>query len=294
MIARLLLLIGCVLALAGCGEDRTPAAAGPSPTPLLYEVSDSGGAVRGWLFGTIHALPDETRWRTGTLENAIDSADLLLVEIADLTDTAGLSAVFSRLATSPGHPPLTARVGAEDREAVARLVERSGRDEDDFANVETWAAALMLAQIVDTGNAANGADRAIIAAFAGRNVRELEGAEAQLRVFDRLPESDQIDLLEGVIDEIAERAAQPEELRNAWLAGDEAALIEASNSGILADPELRQALLVDRNRAWIDAIVRTMDQGDRPLVAVGAAHLVGPDGLARLLQDRGFTVARIQ
>ena len=37
-----------------------------------------------------------------------------------------------------------------------------------------------------------------------------------------------------------------------------------------------------------------LKQTPRPLVGVGAAHLVGPDGLAALLEQRGYTVRRLQ
>ena len=101
-------------------------------------------------------------------------------------------------------------------------------------------------------------------------------------------------MLEGVISEAGKRASDPERLRRAWLAGDETVLVEATKDGILADPELHEALLVGRNRKWAAQLDAMFRQPAMPFVAVGAAHLVGPDGLAAMLERRGYTVQRVQ
>lgn len=286
----LALLAALVLGACGGGSPEVPES---PPTPLLYTIASPGGEIEGWLFGTIHALPDGVEWRTPALEEAAAQADLLVVEIAALEDQAAIAHTFAALASSPGQPEIGARVAPSQRQDLYRLIERGGYKPEDFAAIETWAAALMLAQNSDGGSSRNGADPALLADFAARDIRELEGTARQLGIFDRLPPRDQADLLAGVIIEARERANDPDKLRRAWLAGDEAALVKATSSGILADPELRQALLVDRNRDWARQIAPMLEATLRPLVAVGAAHLVGPQGLAELLRQRGYTVERL-
>ncbi|MFZ9396090.1 MAG: TraB/GumN family protein [Erythrobacter sp.] len=291
--ATLLVLVSA-LALGACEGEAPGRLDSPTPSPLLYTISAPDGATEGWLFGTIHTLPDGVEWRTPALEQAIDEADLLVVEIAALDDAADIAHTFAALASSPGQPEIGARVPASQRQELLALVERSGHDPADFAETETWAAALMLAQNSDNGSASNGADRALLRDFANREIRELEGTARQLGIFDRLPERDQRDLLTGVIAEAKERKSDPERLRRAWLAGDEATLIDATTSGILADRELRAALLTNRNRDWAGQLERMLRQPEQPMVAVGAAHLVGPEGLAELLRQAGYRVARVQ
>ncbi|WP_090200935.1 TraB/GumN family protein [Erythrobacter sp. HL-111] len=295
-------LLAASLALAACSGEEREAEPAPPANPLIYEIASSDGAARGWLFGTIHALPEGTRWRTAPIGRALEEAELLLVEIAGLEDRGAIERTFARLATSTGLPPLPQRIAPSLRPDLAALMDEAGIGGRDSARIETWAAALMLARTQSGGSAAHGVDRAVIAAFEGREVRELEGAAAQLAVFDTLSEADQRDLLREVVagageaDDTGEGVigADPARLREAWLAGDEAALVEASETGILADPGLREALLVARNRAWLDPVLAALESDARPLVAVGAAHVVGPEGLAALLEERGYRVTPLR
>ena len=293
MIRRLLIAFAAALALAGCKAEVADNSAGTA-SPILYRIDDSEGALRGWLFGTIHALPDGTEWRTETLDEAVEQADLLVVEIAALDDSAALFQTFSDLATSPGQPDIGMRVPETARPALFDLIRRAEYRPQDFHAVETWAAALLLAQSGERGDSKNGADRALLDDFDGREIREFEGAARQLAIFDRLPDKEQQDLLLAVVAEDGDRAEDPDRLRKAWLAGDARTLEDATTQGIMADPELRAALLVERNLAWSEQLVRILGEGRKPLVAVGAAHLVGPDGLAALLEKRGFSLERIQ
>ena len=295
MIARFAFLLAGALVLAGCeAGGETVENAQPTPSPILYEIADAKGDPQGWLFGTIHALSDGVEWRTADLERVIDQAQLLVVEVGDLSDTRSISSTFTILATTPGQPDIRARVDAEDRQQLDEMMAKGHFSSRDFANVETWAAALMLARVSNTGSPRNGADKALLLEFPDHRVRELEGTLTQLRIFDDLAPQDQTDLLTGIIAEYRSLGDNPERLRKAWLSGDEEGLINATQSGIMADPELYEALLAGRNRAWMKEIDDLLADGPNPLIAVGAAHLVGPDGLTTLIEQRGYTLTRLQ
>ena len=283
------------LALAGCGQDAPPPAPQQSAiAPALWEIRDGDGALEGWLFGTIHALPDGIQWETTEIAETIRAADLLVVEIADPESIGAPSATFVNLAYTFGQPPVLERVDEDYRIALQRQIERSGRSEAELRVLETWALALALSKGTGVGDPANGADRTLVAAFSDREVRELEGLEAQLALFDRLPEDDQRALLQGVLEETEAQRRDPARLTRAWLAGDIDTLAGETHRGILADPELREALLAGRNRAWAGTIEAMLTEDDLPLIAVGAAHLAGPDGLPVLLRGAGYAVERVQ
>jgi uncharacterized protein YbaP (TraB family) len=188
VISRLLALAGA-LCLAACGE---PAREWPEPSPALWEVTGAEGQ-QGWLFGTVHALPGDLEWRTAQVDAAFDAADLLVVEIAELGDSEASAAAFAARARGTGLPPLLQRVNQADRAAVAALLDKAGREEDEFAGVETWAAALSLASAARAGDPANGVDRALLAS--GKPASGLETFAGQFGLFDGLAGRDQAALL---------------------------------------------------------------------------------------------------
>jgi len=286
-VIRLLLALAGALALAACGAPRDRA--WPAPSPALWEVSGEHGE-RAWLFGTIHALPDGVAWRTPQFERAFAASDLLMVEIANLGDARDGQRAFDAFAKGPPQPPLSTRVAPADRPALTALMARAGLTDDDFWNVESWAAALMLSNAARASETGNGVDRALLAE--NKPVEGLESYTQQFSRFDRLPAEDQRALLAGVAREA--QAEQADERVTAWLTGDLAALERQMEGEFLGSPGLRGALLVARNRYFATRIGAAIERRHRPFVAVGAGHMLGADGLPALLAARGYTVTRLR
>lgn len=247
---------------------------------------------RAWLFGTIHSSDKPLAWQTPPVAQALAQSDTIMVEVANLSDEAEVAATFARLAKSEGQPPLSQRIAADERPALAALLRKAGYKDGDFRAMDTWAAALTLARAgADEDDARNGVDRAVIAAAGNRPVIELEGAKAQLALFDTLPEAEQRDLLAAVILE----ASRPEaDLATVWRKGDMTSIEKKTRRGLLADPELREVLFTTRNRAWTGKVIASMKSGRLPFVAVGAAHMAGPQGLPAMLADQGYTITRVE
>lgn len=286
---RALFLLGCTwfaaLLVAGCSPKPLPA------EPAIWHVT-GGRGEEAWLFGTIHAAPAPIAWKSAKVAQAIAQSDAVMVEVANIADEAAVSQAFTDLARTAGLQPLRDRVPSERRAALDAALAERRIDPADLGDVETWAVALTLARPADDEAIRNGIDRALLSDTVGKPVIELEGARRQLSIFDALSERDQRDLLMAVLAdaEVLEDAA---DLADTWRKGDMARIEAETRTGLLADPELRKALFADRNVRWTARIVTELNRRRHLFVAVGAAHMAGPDGLVALLQRSGYTVERV-
>lgn len=59
-------------------------------------------------------------------------------------------------------------------------------------------------------------------------------------------------------------------------------------------PEIYEAFLGYRNRAWIPKIIDYLNDDEKVLIAVGQGHLIGPENIRGLLTEAGYIVTRIQ
>lgn len=288
MFNRVFLAFLLILGLAGCARPE-------EVRPGFWLVEGPKGD-KAWLLGTIHALPRPVDWRSAEIDAALNEANLLVLEVADINDDSKTARAFADLSKSPGLPPLSQRVPDDLRTELSDELQQGGLKAGSLDPYETWAAALMLQNAIssnsenDTGN---GIDRAVAKAWKGP-VTELEGAAAQLAIFDSLPEAQQRALLSAVLTEGPGRKEQLRTLQMAWARGNMGLIARTTDEDFGKQPALREALLLGRNRAWTAKVEALLAQGSRPFIAVGAAHLAGKDGLPALLAARGWKVTRLQ
>ena len=266
--------------------------------PALWHVQGPGGS-EAWLFGGIHALPADIKWITPRMKRAMDSSDRLVLEVVGLEDSAEITRVFQALGNTEGQPPLADRLPPELREAGDKLRDKGRVHPARFETLESWAAAITLAGAA-TANLdmvrEAGVERVLAKRYRGRDkaVIGLETAARQFTYFDQLPEDDQRAMLVSVVADADNAPQAYRDMITGWLAGDTDRLAEAANRGLLQRPQIREQILVRRNRDWADQIIDMIRLGAKPFVAVGAAHLAGDDSVQALLAEQGYTVTRLQ
>jgi uncharacterized protein YbaP (TraB family) len=283
------------LAAAGSAPARVPS----EPKPALWKVADGDTTV--YLFGTIHLLPEGTRWVSPVFERAAEESQGLVVEtIVDTANPAPFAATMMRLATStPGLPPVLDRVPKDKRAALATAIARSRIAPAALDKMETWAVALALLGpqfgAMDLRQE-EGVEMKLRARFAaaGKPIGQLETNEEQLRFFDALPESAQRALLLGTLESPAAVSNQFGGMLSAWGRGDVAAIARSFNAEMAGSPAMADLLLKQRNANWSRWIEGRMGQPGTVMVAVGAGHLAGADSVQSMLQKRGLKVTRVQ
>jgi len=131
------------------------------------------------------------------------------------------------------------------------------------------------------------------AAKDGKPITGLETMEEQLNFFAGLDEKAELEFLTSTLDELKNLQSEMGELMNAWRQGDENKLMRLMQSEIKGHEKFFNLLLTERNKRWISKLRSILDGGDENvLVAVGALHLVGDDGVVALLRRAGYKVTR--
>jgi uncharacterized protein YbaP (TraB family) len=285
-------LLACcaVMFLHACGEPPEMQKAAPA----LWLVEDADTQI--YLLGSMHALPDHLDWSGGAVQTAIDKADTLILELSS-TETAKVSSVYARL--SPRTSPLAVeeRLSPSARSAYDRLAFKDQLALSD--KLDDWALMLALGHQASKRVGVtpdNGVETKVSAQFrkAGKKIEGLETAEMQIMMFENLPASTQGALLNNALTKADKAPAAIKSLVTAWSSGDVDAMQQQIAQDTAAAPLAHQRLITDRNHRWASWATQRMDSPGTLLVAVGAGHMVGEDGLPALLAQKGFTVTRLQ
>ncbi|HEX6613479.1 MAG TPA: TraB/GumN family protein [Rhodanobacteraceae bacterium] len=276
-----LLLSACFQALAG---------------PALWKIQREGTTV--YLFGTVHVLPKDVQWRYPQLDRALALSDVLYVELVD-DDQATMQPLVMQYGIDVAHP-LSTELDAADEQRLQAAARTVGIPAQSLDAMKPWMAAVTLtvAPIVKAGfDPASGADKKLRRQFTseGKPVRGLETAEQQIRYFADLSQAVQISMLRNSLDDYANADTEIATLVQDWQHGDVHAIAALENADMRDKyPMLYSTLLTERNQRWARQIAQMLDSHQVVFIAVGAAHLAGPDDVQAQLQKLGIKVERVR
>lgn len=265
--------------------------------PALWKVSDADTTI--YLFGTIHLLPKDLAWQTPKMIAAMRASQGLVLETVMDKNPQATGAIMTQLGMSAGLPPLLDRVPADKRDALQRVVTKSGIPLAVLDKFETWAAALTLASAGMRDlpvSAEYGAEAILAQRFSGdsKPVSGLETPAQQLGFFDSLPEAAQRKFLTSIAEDDSSAQAEFNAMIAAWGSGDVKKIALTFDDELKLSPELTDVLLKKRNANWSAWIVERMATPGTIFIAVGAGHLAGADSVNAMLTKRGLKVSRLQ
>ena len=276
----------------------TACAGAAQAAPALWEVRDRDSVV--YLFGSMHVLAPNVRWRTRAFDHAYAAADRVWFETRADVGPDRIKALVDLYGVDPDRS-LTEKLSPTALATLRPVLDRDGVPLEQVERLRPWAAAMMLSVAPMSQKGArveSGVDVATTqrARMAEKPIETFETIEQQLRIFADLPEPVELAYLDDVAREQLSPPRDGVVLERAWLKGDMNRL-----GAVLVDhmrterPELYQALLLRRNLAWADRLDAAMRQGQgTDLVVVGALHMAGNQGLPALMRARGYAVRRIQ
>jgi uncharacterized protein len=289
--ARLLIVALCTSTL---GYTSPSAQTTPAGKHFLWTVRSDANVL--YLAGSVHALGPDAYPLPAVFEKAFEASGTLVEEL-DLGEAASLSAMPMLLAKGLYGDGRTfeSAVSQETATMVAQYFKQAGLPMAMIRPMKPWMIMLMLTalEVQKAGlDASRGLDKYFYdkATAAKKPVIGLETAEFQIDRFDKMPDEVQEQMLRSTLTELDAQSSQLKSMIAAWRRGDTATLEKSVRSSFAGYPAAYTSLIVERNRNCIAPLQMCLSSPRPCFVVVGAAHMVGPDGLLALLQQKGYKV----
>lgn len=261
---------------------------------VLWRITKQGHS--SYLYGTLHVGKLGWSFAGPRLSQALKATDTLALEL-DVSDPA----LFS---TPPPAAVAPLALPAPLRERLARQVALACVPGQALQHLNPLMQAVTLTVLSARreGLDARFAQEIVLAEAAraqGRPIVALEDVQSQMAVLLPSDPAEARRLLEQSLQQLEHGRARVllRRLAEAWGASrlDElesyAAWCECADSA--EDRRFLQRLNDDRNAPMAERVDRLHAQGRRVLVAVGALHMTGAQGLPRLMAARGYRVERL-
>ena len=285
-----------LLPLLGVGDSY---AQGNDRRGFLWEVRK--GKQVGWLLGTIHVGRPEFYPLPPSRLEQLKRADAIVLE-ADISDTPRAIAATQKYAVYPeGAPGLETRLTPELRQRIESVLSRNQLDLAPMMRMKPWMLANVLA-LFEAAQAGYVPALSVesyllrVAKNESKPILEFEGIEQQFELFEKAPWTTQIAFLEEALKAVESRGARRELNRivQAWETADrgslERLLAEMRAQSTVGSRFTVDTILLGRHPQMVRKIETMMADGKSYVFAVGALHLVGPQGLVELLRARGYTL----
>ena len=260
----------------------------------------TSGEEKVYLGGTVHLLRPTDYPLPAPFETAYAASDKLYFE----TDIAGLNdvAVQARMLQELTYSDERTLQTILSPEAYNSLAAYAGQAGLPLQMMEKFKPGLLVSmlQVIEfqkLGFTPQGVDAYFNgrAMGDGKPVGELEPIDAQIGFIANMGEGNESEFIMLSLEDMKEISVSMEQMVSAWRSGDNGQLAELFVDDMKEQhPPLYKSLLLDRNNNWMPIIEGMFKEEGTEFVLVGAAHLVGEDGLLSLLEKKGYEISRVE
>jgi uncharacterized protein YbaP (TraB family) len=281
------LVLGACISIAGAVSADTSVWEVKSATNTLY------------LGGTVHLLRSSDYPLPEEYEQAYLASSKLYfeVDLNSMTDMSVQAQLLKELTYSDGRSLKTV-LNTKAYTALSDYVATAGLP---LALMEQFkpgmiVTTLQLLQFQKMGFTPQGVDaffntRAI---GDGKSLGQLETVQEQIGFLSSMGEGNESEFILLSLQDLSETTEVMGEMISAWRAGDNDRLSKLFVDEMKAEaPEIYETLLRRRNLNWMPQIEQMLKNDEIEFVLVGAAHLVGGDGLLELLSEKGYQVRQL-
>lgn len=294
VLSILMLIVVLVLTLVGCTEKDLPEAKG-------YQWKVSKGDDVMYLIGTIHLTNPAYTYVTENIRLMLDESEGVAVEF-DLLSEENTEKIEGYLYYPEGES-IEDHLTAEEIEKLKSICNEVNMQ---YEVLKTVRPSIILSNLemvfhFQNGNRGEGLDSQIIKASKslGNEVIELETVEAQYEMLEILQD---INVLKEILSAHepdkymangGEELKASKELSEAYINGDASYIEEQTREIKEQDENYYNIMLRNRNIEMVNKAENIFEKEGTHVIAVGAAHYFGEDGIVKLLQDRGYKVEKL-
>jgi uncharacterized protein len=263
--------------------------------PAMWVIRDADSTI--YLIGTMHLLKRDAEWNAEKVKKTVHESTELWLEIADMDNQAVLAPLMAKFGLDPQHP-LSTRLNEEQKKKLEKFTSAYGIPAVTLEPMRPWLAGIILsaAPLLKAGyDPKSGVERVLTtqAIAEGDKIHGFETAEEQLGIFASMSDEEQLAFLTDTLDELEKGIEELDRLAKAWVDGDTDTIGRITLNEIKAkSPAVYEKIVVRRNIAWAEKIEQMLKGAGVQQIAVGAAHLAGPDSVQAQLAKRGIKVEK--
>jgi uncharacterized protein len=261
---------------------------------LLWQITNDTIQDTSYIFGTMHMIEKQYYIFPDTLDSIVCNVDVMIMEIAgtpnpmemlkyvmlpegsiwDYFNDAQEDTLLTWIAENAKFPVETAK--------------------PTFDKMKPFVLIQLTAMNQFTGETES--YEANFTSLAESNNIEMVGLETiamQMKIFDDLTMEEQAEMVMASIRDEEKSALELKKMQEIYYNQqiDSLYMLVHEEGGTISEKE--NEFLSNRNKNWIPLIIDQIGTKSA-FIAVGAAHLGGPDGVIRLLEQKGFTLTPIR
>lgn len=263
----------------------------------VWRVTDGESTV--YLGGTVHLLRPEDYPLPEEFDQAYEGSSELFFEtdISSMNDLSVQAQMLQQLTYSDGRT----LKDVLDTEAYAALETYTAGVGMPLMMLEQFKPGMIVStlQVLEfqrMGFTPQGVDAFFNAQALtdGKSVGALETLDEQIGFLAAMGEGVESEFIMMSLEDLDNTAKLMDEMIEAWRVGDSQALQTLFVDDMLERaPAVYDSLLRQRNLRWVPQIEAMFNDQGTEFVLVGAAHLVGVDGLVELLRARGYDLFKL-
>ncbi len=269
-----------------------------SGSSFLWKMKVDG--KNSYILGSIHMMKKDAYPLKAEIEEAFKDSEYLVVE-ADISPSknAEIIKLTFENAKYNDNSLLKDHISDKTFKLLQNKLKKLGMSLEFFKSFRPWFLAMTVTsmELVKLGfNPELGIDRFFIKKRSADKILELEGIKYQLELFNNFTDKESESFLLSSLTEADSLEKNIDKMVSAWRNGDTDRLSKLVTEDRKQYPDMARVfniIIEKRNRRMVEKIESFIKSQKSCFIIVGAAHLVGDEGIINLLKQKGYSLVQL-